>query len=536
MTAPHQQRDSDQTLDLTGEPVDAIETHISEVFLGSHRVYKRLKPVHLPFVDFTNRETRLAAADHEIELNRRMNPDVYEGTADVVVDGEVVDRLIVMKRLPKAAGLANFADHDDFDGHLDSVARAIATFHLEQKSLRGAAATPANADSLLANWQANLTAIAQGLADVISPEELEEVRASATRYLAGRRPVFEAREQDGWIRDGHGDLRCEHVFCLPDGPRFIDCLAFADRYRIGDVLNDVAFLAMDLHRLVGPHAALHLLSAYDQFTNERHPGSLAHHFVAYRASVRAKVAAIRVAQGDLTAASIARGYFELMRDHLRRSTVRLVIVGGAPGVGKSTVASGLADELGYVWLRSDEIRKDLAGMSHDEHAFDEPYEGIYSHSFSSAVYMEMLREAELLLQMGESVVLDASWASAADREAARKTASATSSDLVEVHCILDPATAKERIARRLSSLHNPSDATPAVADRVRASFDEWPEAARVATDGTVPAAVRDAIAAVFGDPHLEPASATRIDARFTELVLFAEASNAMTRTDTSASV
>lgn len=512
------------------DPVRAVETHISEVFLASDRVYKRLKRVRLPFVDFTDKQARIAAADREVQLNRRMSPDVYLGTADVVEQGEVADRLIVMNRLPSSRALTQLAGSEDFGDRLGDVARAIAAFHSNQAPLRGEAAAPASVDAMLANWSADFAAIADNAADVVSTSELEAMQIDVSRYLGGRRKLIEARERDGWVRDGHGDLRCEHVFCLPDGPRFIDCLAFADHYRISDVLNDIAFLAMDLHRLVGPVAALRLLAAYDRYTNERHPGSLAHHFVAYRASVRAKVAALRLVQGDLTAASILRGYCQLMRDHLSRSCVRLIIVGGAPGVGKSTVAEGLASELGYVWLRSDEIRKDIAGLGHDEHAFSEPDSGIYAPSFSTTVYAEMLREAQMLLEMGESVVLDASWASAEDRDQARRVAAATSSEVVEIECVLDAATAKERIARRLSSLLNPSDATPQVADHIRAQFDAWPEAARLSSAATVDEAIRGALRVVFGVPPCpspaaaQAANAALVDARFTELVLFAEAS------------
>jgi len=513
------------------EAIAAIETHISEVFLGSDRVYKRLKPVALPFLDFSDSATRIRAAEREVELNQRMSPDVYLGTADVIEFGQLVDRMIVMKRLPRSAGFTKFAHTAGFGERLEEVARAIAAFHSDQEALRGAPAAPASVDAMQANWNANFDALAAHATDTIGPAELEATRANVSRYLTGRRPLFEARESDGWVRDGHGDLRCEHVFCLPDGPRFIDCLAFADQYRIADVLNDVAFLAMDLHRLVGPLAALRLLAAYDRFTNERHPASLAHHFVAYRASVRAKIAAIRLAQGDLTAASLLQGYHRLMADHLDRSSVRLVVVGGAPGVGKSTVAEGIASELGYIWLRSDEIRKNLAGLSGTEHAFSEPDTGIYTPEFTRTVYAEMLREATMLLEMGESVVLDASWASADDRDNARQVAATTSSELVEIECVLDAAIAKERIARRLSSLQNPSDATPQIADHVRSRFDGWPEATELSTGGSVDQTIDDGVRIVCGraeqDIDLDgssPDTESSRNARFTELVLFAEAS------------
>ena len=80
----------------------------------------------------------------------------------------------------------------------------------------------------------------------------------ALRYLRGRVALFDERVADGWVRDGHGDLLADDIFCLDDGPRILDCIEFDDRLRYGDVLADVAFLAMDLERLdrAGPRTAV----------------------------------------------------------------------------------------------------------------------------------------------------------------------------------------------------------------------------------------------------------------------------------------
>ena len=134
---------------------------------------------------------------------------------------------------------------------------------------------------------------------VHDPAVLDEVRARATRYLAGRGPLFECRIAEGHAVDGHGDLLADDIFCLDDGPRILDCLAFDDDLRRGDVLADLAFLAMDLEHLEhGPAAAEALVAAYDEFADEHHPRSLLHFYVAQRALVRAKVRGLRAGQGD----------------------------------------------------------------------------------------------------------------------------------------------------------------------------------------------------------------------------------------------
>ena len=114
---------------------------------------------------------------------------------------------------------------------------------------------------------------------------------------AGRR-LFEQRVADGWVCDGHGDLLADDIFCLADGPRVLDCLDFSDELRYGDVLADVAFLAMDLEHRGAPELAARFLELYDEFSGERHPASLVDYYVAFRALIRAKVSALRAQQGD----------------------------------------------------------------------------------------------------------------------------------------------------------------------------------------------------------------------------------------------
>ena len=79
------------------------ETHISWVFLTADRAYKLLKPITTSFLDFGSSERRCAAAEREVELNRRVAPDVYLGLADLVENGDLVDRMIIMRRMPEAS-------------------------------------------------------------------------------------------------------------------------------------------------------------------------------------------------------------------------------------------------------------------------------------------------------------------------------------------------------------------------------------------------------------------------------------------------
>ncbi len=450
------------------------ETHVSVVFFTSDRAYKLLKPVTLGFLDHALAAVRLRAATRELELNRRLAPDVYLGLADVEEDGEVVDRMIVMRRLPDDRRLSRLVGTDELDDAVRQVARVVAAFHA---GLPPAGDTSmATRDAVLGNWEDSFAEMARFVGPVLDEADFDEVVELVWAFLRPREALFADRIAAGMVRDGHGDLLAEDIFCLDDGPRILDCLAFRDDLRISDVLADVAFLAMDLDRLAGPETAAQFMSWYREFSNEHHPAALAHQYVGYRAHVRAKVECLRFDQGGADARGHGRDYHDLALGHLRRARVRLVLIGGAPGTGKSTVARGLGDEQGWTVLSSDERRKDLAGIAHDEHAFAAPGEGIYTPEWSARTYAELLRDAELLLARGDSVVVDASWADPEHRADARELADTWAADLVELECVLDPETCKARIAGRLASEEDASDARPRLVDELRDRRAAWPTA------------------------------------------------------------
>jgi len=330
----------------------------------------------------------------------------------------------------------------------------------------------------------------RGLPTVLAPEPVDAVDRLATRFLAGRDALFADRCAGGRVVDGHGDLIADDVFCLDDGPRALDCLEFDDRLRSVDGLDDVAFLAMDLERLGRPYLGALLLDRYAEYSGDPAPASLRAHYLAYRAFVRVKVACLRHEQGDAHAAEEARGYAAITLRHLRRGAVRLVLVGGLPGSGKTTIAGRLADELGAVLLSSDRVRKELAGLDPARHA-PAPYRsGIYAPGHTERTYTELLRRAGELLARGETVVLDASWSAAGERDLAGTLAERTACTLVSLRCTAPAAVTDNRLRTRTGSL---SDADPVIAHAMARDEVPWPEASDIDTSGTPEAAVTEAL-------------------------------------------
>lgn len=478
-------------------PAEVAETHCATVVFIGDRAYKIKKPVDLGFLDFSTPERRRQACEREIELNRRLAPDVYLGVADIIgPEGVACDHMVVMRRMPPERRLSTLIEKGEpVEDHLRGIARALAVLHASAPTSRThpAIGEVATATAVLGNWRDNVAAMRPFAPPVLDREVLEDVWRLAERYLAGREHLLRQRIVDGLARDGHGDLLAQDIFCLDDGPRILDCLEFADRYRYGDVLLDAAFLVMDLHRLGRPAAADAFLRDYVEFSDEHHPSSLAHHYVAYRAGVRAKVACLRHEQGDPLAGEEARSLLALTRSQLQRSRVVLALVGGLPASGKSTIAAELAGEMGWALLSTDQIRSQLlpdASPAARSAGFER---GIYTPQMRGAVYDEMMSRARALLRCGMSVVLDATWVDAAWRQAAETAARDTSSDLLELRCVVDEAAARARLADRTRASN--SDATPGVRAAMAARTVPWPSAITVRTDGPVDESVAAATAA-----------------------------------------
>ena len=204
--------------------------------------------------------------------------------------------------------------------------------------------------------------LTEQVGDVFDDLTVGRVHGLAYRYLDGRAPLFDAADRRGRACDGHGDLLADDIFCLDDGPRVLDCIEFDDDLRLGDALADVAFLAMDLDDLGRPDLAEQFLAAYREHAADVWPASLAHHHVAYRAQVRAKVTAIRAEQGDedggRARSSAARPGADPSRGRPGAADPRRW---PARDTGSRRLAEGVAARFPAAVLRSDVIRKELVG-------------------------------------------------------------------------------------------------------------------------------------------------------------------------------
>jgi uncharacterized protein len=499
--------------------VHLVETHISWVLVGPE-VYKIKKPLVLPFLDFSTLELREKACQNEMRINLRLAPRTYfdvvpvrqsaDGTHSFDGDGEIVDWAVKMRRLDDEQRADVLLEHGELDReYVDALARALAAFHADAPN--GPRVASCGAPELIeANLTANFAVLKEAGLGIVSDEALAEVERWQLSFVRGHRELFEERIARGAIRDGHGDLRLEHVFFEEghDDFQIIDGIEFDDRYRFGDVCADVAFLAMDLARLGHVDLAERFLATYSQSANDFDLYRLVDFYESYRACVRAKIAASSASRPDTTFLEIeraraeARRYLLLAEAAHRRSVLDpvLVVVAGGIASGKSTIAGRLGDALGAPVVDTDRTRKFMIGLAPNTHAQARPWEGAYVPSFSNAVYAEMFRRARAVLASGRSVVLEASFRTAAMRAAARELASEHNVRFRILECVAPDEVRRARLVTR-GRTPNPSDATVEVFDAFAAGWEPFAELCpteyeRVDTSGAIDASVAAAMRAV----------------------------------------
>lgn len=481
-------------LSASGEPfAEVMETHAAVVYFADGYAFKLKKPVNFGFLDFRSPQAREAACVREVELNRRLAPDVYLGVAELRdPSGQLIDHLVMMRRMPAGRRLSTLVRaREPVTGALREVARQLAVLHAASPQ-RTEIVEQGSRDALWRRWEANLSEARALTGSPLDPGTIDEVQQLAERFLAGRQPLFEARMHAGRVVDGHGDLLADDIFCLDDGPRILDCLEFDDRLRWLDGLDDAACLAMDLERIGAPGLAERFSGWYAEFSADPAPASLYQHYLAYRGFMRAKIAGLRWSQGDAEAGCEARSLAGITLRQLRAGAVTLILVGGLPGTGKSTLAGQLAARLGCTVLNSDRIRKELAGVAPEQSCRAAHGAGIYTLMWTERTYAELLRRAAALLGNGESVIADASWISPQQRSAAAAMAESASAGLVQLRCITPAGLASKRMTARTG---DPSDADQHIAAEMAASQAPWPEAITIDTASTDDAA-EQAIAAV----------------------------------------
>jgi uncharacterized protein len=444
------------------EKIRTIETHISWVFLTGRLAYKVKKAVKLPYVDFSTLDRRERACRDELSLNRRLAPALYHAVVSIGGDAgrlrigaaPAVEFAVKMTQFPDTATADHLIRNDSLGpAEIAALAVTIARFH---ETLE-----PSSAGSAAERMLANLGELESELADERSAELLP-TSAWMRKTLNRVGTALLRRTAEGRVRECHGDLHLGNIARIDGTLVPFDCLEFSRELRTIDVLDEVAFLFMDLCAHGRTDLAYAFLNPYLEGTGDYGGLRLLRLYAAHRALVRAKVALAAPDDSDGTGAQRARLYLDAAAASAEISEPLCVITAGYSGSGKTTIARRLAPCLHAVLIRSDVERKRLEGLAPDARTGSGIDEGIYRPDATRDTYGRLAEAAEAALKGGIDIIVDASFLDREKRERFRALAGRLGARFVIAHCEAPADVLRERIAARNRAHSDASEADLAV--------------------------------------------------------------------------
>ncbi|GLI52685.1 bifunctional aminoglycoside phosphotransferase/ATP-binding protein [Thermodesulfovibrio yellowstonii] len=446
------------------ENLEIIQTHISYVLIADELVYKIKKPVNFGFLDFTTLELRKHFCEKEVELNRRLCPDIYlgvvpiserQGSYELESAENIVEYAVKMRKLPVDGMMEKLIRENSLTKkHIDLIVDILVPFFKNARTGEGVNEY-GSIETVSFNTEENFTQTAGYVGRAINRWRYEEIVNWTRTFLRYKKDLFESRIKGGFIREGHGDLYSANI-CFDDLRKvyIFDCIEFNERFRCGDVASDIAFLSMDLDFHGLREFSEYFVSSYVEKSGDRDLLKVLNFYKCYRAYVRGKIGCFTSDDPVLSekkrkeALDSARKYFDLAYLYAEGKP-RVFVVFGLSGTGKSTLARALREQTLAGWIPSDIVRKSLVGIAPTEHHY-EPFErGIYSREYTEKTYEKMIDLAEEVLLKGRDVILDATFRDRAYREkVARKLSFA---DIYWIWCVADDNVVRERFMKRKES-------------------------------------------------------------------------------------
>jgi aminoglycoside phosphotransferase family enzyme/gluconate kinase len=495
------------------EKVEVIETHISYVLLSGAYAYKIKKAVALGFLDFSTLARRRSYCEEELRLNRRLAPELYlavvaiTGSPDaprLAGNGEAIEYAVQMTRFPQEALL----DRQLAAGRLsldliDQLADDLADFHGRAER------TPPDRHfgSPEAVWEPmaqNFAQLGEQLSGAVHRAQLADLEAWSRQRFNQLADLLATRLRDGWVRECHGDLHLGNIARTATGLRIFDCIEFDPGLRWIDVLNEIAFLTMDLAERGRADYGHRLLNRYLEATGDYRGLPLLAFYAVYRALVRAKVAAIRASQEEpasrLAELASCDRYLAFAANATLPGKPRLLLMHGLSGSGKSWLAQQLLERLGALRIRSDIERKRLFGLPALARSDSAVGDGIYDAAATAATYDRLVELADDILAAGYTVLVDAATLKTWQRKVFRDVAAARGVPFAILACAAPETVLQCRLVTRRAGGRDASEADRAVLaqqirDRETFTSDEEACCLNIDTSGPfpeyLPAALQD---------------------------------------------
>jgi aminoglycoside phosphotransferase family enzyme/predicted kinase len=462
-------------------PIKIIQTHISYVFLTGEFAYKLKKSVNFGFLDFSTLALRKHFLEEELRLNQPIAPDIYLEVIPICKNNEsyslgkceentAEEYVLKMRQFPQENLLINMFEEGKLTAsHMQILGKTVAQFHpktITNDYIKTFGITEIINKSIQENYQqtSKYIDIAQ------TAEQYEQTKQFTDNFLKEKKEVFLKRIENNKIRECHGDLHLKNICWWHDKMQLFDRIEFNEPFRFVDVIYDVAFTVMDLDARKKPDFANIFLNTYLEETGDWEGAQVLPLYLSRQAYVRAKVTSfllddLAISDADKQQAlATAKSYYHLAWEYTQIPLGKLILMSGLSGSGKTTTAKKLAPQLKAIHLRSDAVRKHLAGVPLNQQANEE----IYRLHWSEKTYAKLLELGIMLAKQGFTVILDAKYDKIKWRTPVIEQAKANHLPLEIIYCDAPKEELKERLLQREKDI---SDATPEVL--LKQKFEEF---------------------------------------------------------------
>jgi aminoglycoside phosphotransferase family enzyme/predicted kinase len=449
------------------EPIQLIQTHVSYVLLTGDYAYKLKKPVNFGFLDYSTLEKRQHFCQQEFRLNERGAGELYLEVLPVTLEGEkyhlggtgeAVEYALKMRQFPQEALFSElFTQNKLNETHLEELGRVVAEYHAQAQTndhIRSFGEVSQVRLAIDQNYEQTLKYIGAPQ----TQERFAQTKAYTDNFFDQRPELFASRIVNNYIRECHGDLHLRNIARWQDKIMLFDCIEFNEAFRFVDVMYDVAFTVMDIEAKGRKDLGNAFLNTYAEQTGDWEGLQVLPLYLSRQAYVRAKVTSFLLDDPNVPtsvkeeAGKTASAYYYQAWDYTIPKQGKVILMSGLSGSGKSTTARYLARKLGAVHLRSDAVRKHLAGIPLLERGGDE----IYTPEMTQKTYDRLLRLGISLANQGWCIILDAKY----DRQHLRQEVITQTQQnqlpLQIIHCTAPIEVLQERLVNRTGDI---ADAT-----------------------------------------------------------------------------
>jgi uncharacterized protein len=399
--------------------IQYLQTHISHVFLAGDYAYKIKKELDLGFLNYSTLSKRKYYCEQEFQLNHRLAPQLYLDVKAIIntpqgfqLDESTVENAVEycvqMRRFDQELLFSHLLEQGELTlAHVEQLGKLIADFHRDiQPSSR-------SLDQIRNTVNDTYYASQKYLGSLLDPVLFERVRTFSEHVFTTQAEYFLERLVHKCIKQCHGDMHLNNIVLFDQKITIFDCIEFNENLSCIDVMAEIAFPVMDLEANGRSDLANRLLNTYLEQSGDWEGVAWLPLYLCYRAFVRGWVHAQSSENAALTtqeqkqAEDRAQNYFQWAQRYASLQPGQLYMTHGPSGSGKTTRARQICLEKQAIHLRSDAVRKHLAGIPVEQHQPAASGEGIYSREMSDRTYTKMLSLAEVCLRAGFSVVLDA---------------------------------------------------------------------------------------------------------------------------------